>query len=416
MIDYSELMRLLSRPRPNGSAAEQQTCQALQGWLQSHHIPYHTHTFRIYPYFFEAIGLWLIVSRTLLALAIALRWGWPAFWIGWIGLLGGLVDVALGFPFVGRPISRSAQNILIQFDPPPAEPISPNPPPPARPEQELVFSAHFDSKTELLDHRQRMVFVRSLPLGILLTIVLALLGPLDRALLQAGSPAAPFTYGLGLLLSLPLLYLAWGLGLSLSLGRLRAPSQGAVDNGAACAILLGLANRVAGGELKLHRTRLTLALFTGEEVNMQGSRAYIDSREWPLPAAALNLEVMAQNGEYVIWEQDGTSLKLVPVSARLNQAVSAAVEEVTGAPPRPVGPINSDGYSFLRRRIPSTTLGTYDRRWVDRGFHHATDNLDRVVIDRLPQGVEILACLARRLDSAPDEFLQIHSAFNGHQE
>ena len=124
---------------------------------------------------------------------------------------------------------------------------------------------------------------------------------------------------------------------------------------------------------------------------MQGSQAYVSSREWPLPARALNLEVMAQDGEYVLWEQDGYSLRLWPCSSELNQDVAQAVQEVTGATPRLAGPVNSDGGSFLRRGIPATTLGTYDRQQRDRGFHSARDNLGRVVMARLPEAVEILS-------------------------
>jgi hypothetical protein len=243
-----------------------------------------------------------------------------------------------------------------------------------------------------------MFFIRSLPLGILLTLALGLLGPLDQTLLARGSPAAAWTYGLGILLSLPLLFLAWGLGLNLSLGRFRPPSQGAVDNGAACAILLGLAERAHSGALPLAQTRLTLALFTGEEVNMQGSLAYVRSREWPLPARALNLEVMAQDGPYVLWEQDGFSLRLWPCAGDLNQAIADAVKKVTGAAPLRVGPLNSDGGSFLRRGIPATTLGTYDQRQRDRGFHSPKDNLERVVLPRLPEAVEILSIFITDFD------------------
>jgi Zn-dependent M28 family amino/carboxypeptidase len=186
------------------------------------------------------------------------------------------------------------------------------------------------------------------------------------------------------------LFLAWGLGLNLSLGRLRSPSQGAVDNGAACAILLGLAERLQQGVIQLRKTQVTIALFTGEEVNMQGSKAYVKSRQWPLPAIALNLEVMAQNGEYVYWEQDGDSLHLAPTALDVNRVIAQAVTEVAGEGARPAGPVNSDGGSFMRAGIPATTLGTYDRILRDGGFHLPSDNLERVVIERLPQGVEIL--------------------------
>ena len=60
MIDYTELMRILSVPRPNGSAAERETARALCDWLGRRGIRYHVHGFRLYPYFNEAIGLWII--------------------------------------------------------------------------------------------------------------------------------------------------------------------------------------------------------------------------------------------------------------------------------------------------------------------------------------------------------------------
>jgi Zn-dependent M28 family amino/carboxypeptidase len=203
----------------------------------------------------------------------------------------------------------------------------------------------------------------------------------------------------------PLFFLASGMGANLAFGRLSGriwgSSPGAVDNGAACAILLGLAARLHASELRLKHTRLTLALFTGEEVNMQGSRAYVRSRGWPVPAAALNLEVMAQDGEYVYWEMDGSALRLAPTHPGISQAVSQAVEAVTGQPAVPAGPITSDGGSFILAGIPTAVLGTYHSYWRDRGFHRPSDNLERIMPSRLPEGVDILARFIQEFDRSP---------------
>ena len=108
--------------------------------------------------------------------------------------------------------------------------------------QEIVISAHYDSKTELLDHRRRAFFVRLLPLGMVLTLLVGLLGLAD-GLLAASAPGwANAAFVAGAVLSLPLLFLAWGLGLNLALGRLVQPSSGAVDNGAAFAVLAAWPN------------------------------------------------------------------------------------------------------------------------------------------------------------------------------
>ncbi len=375
-IDYAELMQILSRPRPSGSLAERETIRALQDWLVARGLPCRLQPFTLYPYFFICIGVWMIGAHSLLAISIWFQWGWVTSLIVIPAILGGLLDTAFDIPLVSWFGRTTGQNILIEFDVP-------------DPKQELIISAHYDSKTELFDHHVRLFFVRNLRFGIALAILLGILAPLEKFL--DTSWALPI-HILSVFLTIPLLFLVWGLGLNLSMGRLRRePSQGAVDNGTACAILLGLAQHIADGNLHLGNTRLTLALFGGEEVNMQGSRAYALGRKWTLPASALNLEIMAQNGDYVYWEQDGTSLKLYPTDARLNQDISSSVEKVTHKPAQPAGPINSDGYSFIRAGIPVTTLGTYDIKLQSRGFHLPSDCLGRVQMSKLPEAVEILA-------------------------
>ena len=370
-IDFYGLMSLLSVPRPNGSAAERETARSLKNWFEQHGIAYRTQTFRLYPYFFECVGLWLILSRTLLAIAVWERWGWLTFPVALIGLLGGTLDVALNLPLVTWPGAQRGENILIEFEPPQAS-------------QEIILSAHYDSKTELLDHRQRMFLFKCMNLGIVLTLLLGMWGLLDAWLMSK-----PFHW-LGVLLTIPMLVLAWGMGLHLSLGRTLQPSRGAVDNGAACAIMLGLAEKLSKSESPPSDTKITLALFTGEEVNMQGSRAYIQSRDWPLSAMVLNLELMAQDGDYIYWEKDGNAFRLLPTTKSINAMFAAAVEKITGARVRPAGSVNSDGASFLFAGIPATAVGTLDSHMGETGLHRPTDNLERIVIERLPEGVEIL--------------------------
>ena len=386
MVDHAELMRILSVPRPNGSAAERETAHALRAWLARHDIPYQTHNFRLYPYFNEGVGLWIIVSRTLLVVSILLRWGWPAALIAAVSLLGGLLDLAFHIPFTTWPGARRAENILMQFEP-------------AAVDQEILLAAHYDSKTELLDHKRVAFFTRKINFGIALTLLLGVLGPIDSWLLGQGSLLAAITFGTGVVLGLVLLVLAWGLGLNMTLGRFVEPSQGAIDNGTACAILLDLADRLARGEISLARTRVTIALFGGEEVALQGSRAYVASRDWPLPTVAINLELMAQDGDYVIWEHESNTLRRIPTPPELNQAVAAVVADVTGDSPRFIRSLMSDGFSLLSAGIPTTVLGTYHSQMEGGGLHQPTDNLARVVTPRLREGVEVLALLVEKYDA-----------------
>jgi hypothetical protein len=376
VVDFGELMSIFSQPRPNGSIAEEITCQQIQSWLKKHDISYQLHLFQICPFFFESIGIWLILSRSVLSIAIWLSWGWITLPIAIIGLLVGTIDVALRKPLISCFGAKRGKNILIEFKPP--DPLS-----------EVVLSAHYDSKTEPLDHKERMIFLKNIPLGILLTLLLGFIGPLDQWLF-VNSVFRSTIHWIGIFLTVPVLFLAWGLGINFSIGRWLKPSLGAVDNGAACAILLNLSERLSKGDLHLSKTRITLALFTGEEVNMQGSNAYVRSRNWPLPTTALNLEVMAQDGDYVFWEEDGDVFRRFSTSTSINQAICEAVKDSTSSTAHPAGPILSDGSAFLFAGLPTSVLGTYDSVLKDRGFHQPTDNLERVKFSRLSEGVDIL--------------------------
>jgi Peptidase family M28 len=382
-VDYTELMNILSIPRPNGSKAERATALALRDWLTRQGIAHHAHAFKLDPYLNEVIGVWIIIFGTLLVLSTTLRWGWPTLIIIGVGLLGSVfyaVSNIKPWPWV-----RQGENILIEFEPLDAK-------------HEIVLSAHYDSKTELLDHEGRAFFTSKLKLGIALMVILGLLGPVDPLLQTQAPTLANIIHGIGIALSLGILTLTWGVGLNFTLGRLVTPSQGAIDNGTACTILLDLANRLARDEISLPHTKVTIALFTGEEVGMQGSQAYVRSRDWSLPTIVINLELMAQDDDYVIWKYQGNTLRLIPSTSWLNEAVAAAVLDTTESPVRFVRVLLSDGFSFLSAGIPTTVLGTYHSRMEGGGLHRPTDNLDRVVMQRLPEGVEILTLILSRYD------------------
>jgi hypothetical protein len=411
MDELDELLRLFSTPRPNGSVAIQQTSRAVQTWLHARHIPFQLQPYTQYPYFFEASGVWMILTRTLLAVSAWLGWAWWTPILALAGLLGGTLDSALHLPLVTWPGKRLGENILIDLDL--TRSNEPALPPGGTKAPELIFTAHYDSKTELLDHRQRMFFLLNIPTGILLTILVGAAGALQAAW-RLNPPAwGTWVYWAGALLSLPLAMLALGYGLDLSLGRLVKPSPGAVDDGAACVILLKLAERLWQGPKNMDGSEgdlpeqpnkppinphITIVLFSGEEIDRQGSRAFVRSRMRTGGEAVLNLEAMAQDGNYVTWQRDGSVYRLRPTDKRLDNAIRQAVERITGEAPVGGGPVLSDAASFIERGLPAAVLGTYDRRWKDAGFHRPSDNLERVMVDRIDEGVNILLQFMRELE------------------
>lgn len=401
-VDFAELMAMVSSPRPSGSAAERAAVDAMRAWLDARGIAHREHAFRLRPYFFECAGAWLIASRALLALAAARGWGWRALPIALIGQAGGAADI-LGLPLVTWPGATRGSSLIMSFGPPAG--------------RELLIAAHSDSKTELLDHRRRAVLLRGLRPGIALTLAAAILAALEdllplatertertersRPFLSVSAVANPrrLVRALAVAAAIPVALLAWGLGLNLLLGRLARPSSGAVDNGAACAALLALAARLHSGAVDLRGARVTLAIFGGEEVNMQGSAAYLRERAragTPPPAAMLNLELLGQRGPYVVWQRDGDALRSAPLSEEITALAAGAVEAVAGAAPRREPLINSDAFPFLRAGVPAAVLGTADPVYGTAGLHRPTDSHERVDLARLPEHVAVLEEVIRR--------------------
>jgi Zn-dependent M28 family amino/carboxypeptidase len=221
-----------------------------------------------------------------------------------------------------------------------------------------------------------------------------------EGILPAGT-AATIVRWLAFLSALPAAAYGLGMGANLVGGRLsRRPSTGAVDNGTAVAILLALARRLHRRDLTLDRTTVTFLLTVGEEAQMQGALAYARDRErWPQPTYVVNLEVMGQDGGYVLWEEDGTAMVRKPTDPALNQTLERAITAVTREQPVRVPTVSSDAFAFLHRGIPAATLGSFDTELGGRGFHSATDNLDRVDLERLEEAVEILSHFLRDVDS-----------------
>jgi hypothetical protein len=384
-------LSFLSQPRPNGSRALEQAVEGVQAWLQDEGILVQPHVFVLRPYFMEMLGLWLALAGFLLPVAALARWGWVGLLLALVVVAIPLLEVRFLFPTLTALVRRPAQNLEVCF-------------PSAQLGKEVVFCAHLDSKTELLDHPRREALVRLSRPAVVLALGSGLLVGLESVL-----PAGPVRLATGWLafaIALPLAVYGVGMGVNLAGGRLsRAPSSGAVDDGAAVAVLLDLARRLNGGDLPLRDTSVTLLFTVGEEAQMQGALAYV-RRTYPAEMAeeisnlaVVNLEVVGQNGGYLLWKQDGTSMIRLETDATLNQALEQVVERVAGETPLRGSHINSDAFAFLRQGIAATTLGSYDLELGGRGYHSALDSPDRVDPDRLQETVLVLDRFLRELDT-----------------
>jgi hypothetical protein len=139
--------------------------------------------------------------------------------------------------------------------------------PAQRAEQRLAFAAHYDTKTDLLDHVERapvdFLAAPMIPL-MLLGALAGLAAPRARrgarALQRSASLAGVAGAVYGVLT-----------GVALSAGALvQGRSPGALDDGASCAVLVRLAEELAAAA-PLARTQVEVWLLTAEEVGVQGS-------------------------------------------------------------------------------------------------------------------------------------------------
>jgi hypothetical protein len=388
-VEILTALPLLSTPRPNGSRALAQTVASVRSWLEGQGIPVQVHRFTLRPYLMELLGLWLALTGVLLPVVALGGWGWVGLVLALLAVVVPLLEVRFLQPTLTALIRRPARNLAARFAVP-------------KPRCEVIFCAHLDSKTELLDHTQREALLR---LG-MPAMGLALAGGIlmvAEGLLPEG--AARLTmHWLAFLSTLPATAYGVGMGANLAGGRLsRNPSTGAVDNGAAVAVLLALAQRLHQGEVSPNRTSVTLLFTVGEEAQMQGALSYVRDREaWPLPACAANLEVAGQNGGYLLWEQDGTAMQRMAADPDLNRALAAAVQEVAGEQPVCARRISSDAFAFLRQGIPAATLGSFDAELGGRGFHSALDKPDRIDTERLVETVDVLGRFLLDLDSVTE--------------
>jgi hypothetical protein len=388
------LLTLLFAPRPNGSQALTQTVEAVRAWLEGEGIPVQPHHFTLHPYFMELLGIWMVLTGLLLPVAALGPWGWGGLILALLMLAVPLLEVRFLCPTVTALVRQPVENLVVSFPVP-------------HPSREVIFCAHMDSKTELLDHYQRSVLLRlSVPamgLALIAGVLTAVngLSPVGPALSGVEGTAATAVRWLAFLVALPVTAYGLGMGANLVGGRFsRRPSTGAVDNGAAVAILLALARRLRRRNLHLDHTAVTLLLSVGEEAHMQGALAYVrDRKDWPVPVSVVNLEVLGQNGGYLLWEWDGTAMRQVPTDPALNRALERAVEAVAGERPVRAPTINSDAFAFIRRGIPAATLGSFDLDLGGRGLHSALDSPDRVSQERLVEAVEILGHFLEDADS-----------------
>lgn len=382
--DFDELMQILTVPRLNGTPALKRTRQRLVDWLAKRGIESHLHTFQLFPYFMEIGGAWIIFSQLFLAWIIWSGNGWLALPVALIAIAIPVLETR-GTHVLSRFAKDTGENIVIEFDPP------------DNIEREIILTAHYDSKTEPFSEKWRTFFMRKLPIASLIALLLGVIGTIT-----AISNWQPM-YWFGTILTVPQLMLFIPLGINFVGGRFAPASQGALDNGGSCVVLLTLAEQIASKQIQLSTSKITLVLFCGEEVIIQGSRAYVLDRSFPYPTYAINLELIGQNGDFLIWKKIGSAFESFDSDEALNVLLKSTTEEISGTPVKfSPGPAGTDSLPFLKAGIPATSLSSLDQIHGLSGLHTPADNLTRISHEKLVETSVILQNLLSQLGTRSD--------------
>ncbi len=368
--DLKQWEEALAIPRPNHSEALYATAAKIKAYLAAWRVPYVTQEFTLQQHkmlvvsfaaFVLAMLLGVAVFRKKPLLALALLLAMPALLIA---------EFELFVPVVSWVAQKRAENIIVSFNA-------------AAPVRELIFAAHYDSKTDIFDHIQRArvywFMIPSFGWGLLLVVLVFLA---RKYSVLGGRPER-----IVVSLAVAVFIAYWGLVAYAMGGYVLIPEErqsiGAVDDGGAVVTLLALAKDIQEGKVGVGQSNITLLFTAGEEINLLGADAYVKARlrekgKRP-PVSLINLEVAGQNGGIVYLEKSGVFLKYYEADPGLVGRIDAAVQAVTGVPIKAGGKVADDSQRFMAAGIPSVTIGNSGLPGYGMtGFHGEKDSLQRV--------------------------------------
>ena len=387
MSTWDDLLVVLAEtPRENGTAALHRAAEFLRGTLETAGLEVALAPLTAAPYRLRLAGVVILAGMILYwRLSRAGRWQ-GALAASLVLAVALLAEIELELPVWGW-LGAETQHVVVARVPARA------------PERVLAFAAHYDSKTDLLDHVERA------PVDWLGAPLLALLpvGALALRASQRGGRGARvagrFAGALGWA-SLVYGILAFA---ALSAGAfLPRRSPGALDDGAACAVLVRLAERIAAEPLA--HTHVEVWLFPAEEVGVQGSSAFAAAgfaSPPALPVAVVNLEGVGASAHHVVVSRERFLLRSFAPDPALVALLDRVHREQFS---RPLGELPfggaTDARSFLARGVPAATLMTLEAGSPFlRHLHSARDSRERVDEAALDASLDYLLAVAQAVDA-----------------
>lgn len=373
-----------AQPRENGSVALASTAQVLAERLTEAGWQVHTHSYTAYPYEQRVLGVLLLLLALGYTVSMRLRrFGW-AMLTPVASLVVAAAQIEGGIPLSWfMPAQQS--NVVATLVP-------------GSVTQWLVLAAHFDTKTDLLDHVTRApIFLLGVPLGVLMLAI----ATVSYVSLHAGN-FTPGRQTLARVLSWAALFYGIGSFCALSAGMfLSGRSHGAIDNGAACAVLMRLAEK-----LRHHppeRTAIQLVFFSGEEIMAQGSRTWLArgfGHAGQLPVRIVNFDPLGASTELAVLGYERGLIRSYPAHPEVVTLLDRAHRRLRR---RPIEVIElsglTDAWPFLRAGFPAATVfNPVPPFAIPRGLHSVEDRADRIAPGALDEALRFAEFVVREYD------------------
>lgn len=383
-MDMLAVLEKIAVPRPNHSDALESTALYLKELLTTWGIPFAAQEFPLRPYFTLFAGITILIIALAFAFAVYKKRPVAALILALAIPAILLLEFELFVPVTSWLAQKKGENIIMHFPSPSAA-------------RELIFCAHYDSKTDFWDHIQRAGIYQFIPAAVIISILLALWTffvrkkaalskKISRIITLAITGVFVFYVGL----------LALGFGGFVFVPE-RNQSYGAVDNGGSVVSLLALARDIHEKKIDIGASNVTILLTSGEEVNLQGAHHYV--REFirngqdrgKIPRYLVNLELAGQTGNLFYARRIGIFLKSYAASPELVSRMKSSWRAVSGRTVETEKFITDDSQRFLAAGVPSITIGHNGIPGMGfGGFHSTKDNMDRINPDNLTLMVKLL--------------------------
>jgi hypothetical protein len=375
-MDLADILAHLSIPRPNHSEALGETAAYIKALLSSWGVPFVVQEFTLHPYMQLLLGITVLLLAILLFIFVFKRKPLAALITALAIPLVLILEFELFVPVVTALVTKGGENIIVNFTVP-------------DPARELVFAAHYDSKTDFWDHIQRSKIYAFIPLAVIIGLAVSIFIFFVKryaALRKKAVTAVTLVLAAAVAVYWGLIFLGFGGYIFIPPDR---QSFGSVDNGGSVVALLALSKDIHDGKVDMGNSNITIVLTSGEEVSLQGSHAYILERfgkgnKPAIPISPVNLELAGQNGTMVYWKKDGQFLIFYTADAGLADRLGAAWKEVAGKDIESRPAITDDAQRFMSAGIPAITVGNSGLPGLGEGsFHSTMDNPGRVNPDNL---------------------------------